>query len=123
MNTLPYWYIHVANIFSCTQTQVVGDCDHYIAQLGITNKDCDAWQHKYLSRDDYPKIYNDYGTIPTVETLSKYAEWHSMFYVVGKYRQTIPISSELVRFIRIVLTTTYPELMAFGILSFEIMSP
>lgn len=94
MNTLPYWYIHVANIFSCTQAQVAGDCDYYIAQFGITNEDCDAWQHKYLSQDDYPKIYNDHGTIPTVETLFKYAEWHSMFYVADKYRQTMPMSSD-----------------------------
>lgn len=94
MGTLPYWYVHVANMFFRTQTQVASDCDYYIAQFGITNADCDAWQHKYLSQDDYPKIYNNHGTIPTVETLSKYAEWHSMFYVADKYRQTIQINSD-----------------------------
>lgn len=91
MDTLPYWYNHVANMFSCTQTQVASDCDYYIAQFGITNEDCDIWRDKYLSQDDYPKTYNDHGAIPTVETLAKYAEWHSMFYVADKYRQTIQI--------------------------------
>lgn len=94
MDTLPYWYYRVATIFSCTQVQVASDCDYHIAQFGITNEDCNAWRHKYLSREDYAKTHNGHGVLPTVETLKKYAEWHSMFYVADKYRQTIPINAD-----------------------------
>lgn len=94
MDTLPYWYYHIANTFSYTRDQVAGDCDYYIAQFGITNEDCVEWRRKYLSQEDYPKTHNDHGALPTVETLEKYAEWHSMFYVADKYRQTIPINAD-----------------------------
>lgn len=94
MDTLPYWYYHVATIFSCSRVQVANDCDYYIAQFGITNEDCDTWWHKYLSQEDYSKTHNDHGVLPTVETLTKYAEWHSMFYVADRYRQTISISTD-----------------------------
>lgn len=94
LDTLPYWYYHVASVFSCTQDQVAGDCDYYIAQFGITDEDCVEWRHKYLSQEDYPKTHNNHGLLPTVETLAKYAEWHSMFYVADKYRQTVPINAD-----------------------------
>lgn len=94
MDTLPYWYIHVACIFSCAQAQVAKDCDYFVAQFGITDEECHAWSKKYLSQDDYPKTYNDHGTIPTIETLSKYAEWHSMFYIADKYRQMKPVDTD-----------------------------
>ncbi len=94
MDTLPYWYIHVASIFSCTQAQVARDCDYFIAQFGITNEECHAWSRKHLSRDDYSKTYNNHGAIPTVETLTKYAEWHSMFYVADRYRQMKPMDTD-----------------------------
>ena len=93
-DTLPYWYIHLAHIFSCTQVKVASDCDYFIAQFDITNEKCHTWSQKYLSQDDYPKTYNDHGAIPTVETLAKYAEWHSMFYVADRYRKINQVDIE-----------------------------
>lgn len=94
MDTLPYWYIHLARIFSRTQVQVASDCDYFIAQFGISNEKCRTWSSKYLSRSDYSKIHNGHGEIPTVETLGKYAEWHSMFYIADRYRKTNPIDMD-----------------------------
>lgn len=88
MDTLPYWYDDIAEIFGCTQNEVANDCDYFIAQFGITNEQCRKWSKDFLIQQDYSKTYNNQGTIPTVETLEKYAEWHAMFYVADKYRQT-----------------------------------
>ncbi|HBN83760.1 MAG TPA: hypothetical protein DDZ89_07930, partial [Clostridiales bacterium] len=88
MDTLPYWYNHLANIFDCSQADVASECDYFVAEFGITNEKCMGWNKKFLLQEDYGKTYNDHGTIPTVETLEKYAEWHSMFYVADRYRQT-----------------------------------
>ena len=88
MDTLPYWYDDIAEIFGCTQNEVANDCDYFIAQFGITNEQCRKWSKDFLIQQDYSKTYNNQGTIPTVETLERYAEWHAMFYVADKYRQT-----------------------------------
>lgn len=88
MDTLRYWYDDVSKIFGCTQNEVASDCDYFIAQFGITNEKCRKWNKEFLVKQDYSKTNNNHGTILTVETLEKYAEWHAMFYVADKYRQT-----------------------------------
>lgn len=88
MDTLRYWYDDVAEIFGCSENDVANDCDYFIAQFEITNERCRKWNERFLNQQDYSKSYNGHGAIPTVETLDKYAEWHAMFYVADRYRQT-----------------------------------
>ncbi|MEA4986443.1 MAG: hypothetical protein VB095_00030 [Anaerovorax sp.] len=88
MDTLRYWYDDLAEMFVCTEEEIATGCDFFVAQFGITNQNAGEWSKRYLLQNEYQKTYNDHGTIPTVETLDKYAEWHSMFYVADKYRQS-----------------------------------
>ena len=88
MDTLRYWYDDLAKMFACTEEEIAAECDYFVAQFGITNKKARDWSKKYLIQEDYHKTYNTQGFIPTIETMGKYAEWHSMFYVADKYRQT-----------------------------------
>ena len=88
MDTLRYWYDDLAKMFACTEEEIAAECDYFVAQFGITNKKARDWSKKYLIQEDYHKTYNTQGFIPTIETMEKYAEWHSMFYVADKYRQT-----------------------------------
>lgn len=88
MDTLRYWYNDLAEMFSCTEEEIAAECDYFVAQFGITNQKARDWSKQYLTQEDYHKTYNNHGFIPTVETLEKYAEWHSMFYVADKYRKT-----------------------------------
>ena len=87
-DTLRYWYDDVAEIFGCTQDEVANECDYFVAQFGVTNEQCIKWNKNFLRQEEYQKTYNNHGHIPTVETLEKYVEWHSMFYVADRYRQT-----------------------------------
>lgn len=86
-NTLRYWYDDLAGLFSCSQEEVAAECDYFIAQFEITNDCVEEWDQKYLLNNDYMKTSNSQGSIPTIETLEKYAEWHSMFYVADKFRK------------------------------------
>jgi len=88
MDTLSYWYDDLAELFACTEEDIATECDYFIAQFGITNETAGEWSKQYLLNEDYYRTSNDHGLIPTVETLEKYGEWHSMFYVADKYRQT-----------------------------------
>jgi len=86
-DTLRYWYDDLARMFSCTQEEVASECDYFIAQFGITNDCVKEWNQRYLLNNDYMKTSNTQGSIPTVEKLEKYAEWHAMFYVADKFRK------------------------------------
>ncbi len=91
-DTLRYWYDDLAMLFSCSQEEVASECDYFIAQFGITNDCVEEWSQKYLLNNDYMKTSNSQGSIPTIETLEKYAEWHAMFYVADKFRkEKIPV--------------------------------
>ena len=88
MDTLRYWYDDLERLFACTEEEIATECDYFVAQFGITDQSASEWGKRYLVNEDYSKTSNGHGSIPTVETLEKYAEWHSMFYVADKYRQT-----------------------------------
>ncbi|HHY82268.1 MAG TPA: hypothetical protein GX505_06270 [Clostridiales bacterium] len=95
-DTLPYWYNDIADIFCLTQEEVAGDCDNYIQQFGIDNNKVQIWRNEFLHYNRYRNrnTYNRHGSLPEVETLDKYAEWHSMFYVADQYRCTLPYSED-----------------------------
>ena len=95
-DTLPHWYNDVANIFGLTQEEVAKDCDDYIHQFGIDNNKTHTWQNEYLHYNRYRNrnTHNDHGSLPEIETLEKYAEWHAMFYVADQYRCTLPYSKD-----------------------------
>lgn len=88
LDTLRYWYDDLARIFGCTQAEVAQECDFFISTFGITNQQCTDWSGCYLSSTDSYKTYNNHGVLPTIETMAKYAEWHSLFYVADKFRLT-----------------------------------
>lgn len=96
MDTLPYWYNDVADIFGLTEDKVAEDCDRYIQQFGIDNNKTHRWRDEYLHHNRYRSrnTYNDHGCLPEIETMGKYAEWHSMFYVADQYRCTLPCSED-----------------------------
>jgi hypothetical protein len=96
MDTLPYWYNHVANIFSLTQEEVAKDCDNYIHQFSIDNNKVQTWRNDFLHYNRFRNrnTYNSHGSLPEIETLEKYAEWHAMFYVADQYRCTLPYSED-----------------------------
>jgi hypothetical protein len=86
MDTLPYWYSQLARYFGCTQSAVAKECDHYITAFKIDNQMCDDWRERFIIPSDYSSTLNRHGTTPRIESLEKYAEWHSMFYVADKFR-------------------------------------
>lgn len=86
-DTLRYWYDDVAELFGCTQEEVADVCDYYVAEFGITDGGVKVWNDKYFQNIYYGRGSNDHGSLPSFETLKRYAEWHSMFYVADYFRQ------------------------------------
>lgn len=96
MDTLPYWYDKLANIFVLTQEEVAKDCDIYIHQFNINNNNARKWRDDFIRYNRYRSrnTLNSHGSLPEIETLGKYAEWHAMFYVADQYRCTLPYSED-----------------------------
>ncbi|WP_145410825.1 ATP-binding protein [Paenibacillus xylanexedens] len=96
MDTLPYWYNDLAKIFILTQEEVAKDCDNYIDLFNINNNSAQKWRNDFIQYNRYRSrnTHNSHGSLPEIETLEKYAEWHAMFYVADQYRCTLPYSEE-----------------------------
>ena len=90
MDTLPYWYDVLASIFTKTQRGIAQICDPYIEEFRITNQSATEWRKRFLSSSHYGRTQNRHGSIPTLETLGKYAEWHAMFYAADELRMSTP---------------------------------
>lgn len=92
MDTLPNWYNDLANIFVLTQEEVAKDCDIFIHKFNINNDNARKWRDDFIRYNRYRNrnTLNSHGSLPEIETLDKYAEWHAMFYVADQYRCTLP---------------------------------
>lgn len=62
----------------------------YIEEFRITNQSATEWRKRFLSSSHYGRTQNRHGSIPTLETLGKYAEWHAMFYAADELRMSTP---------------------------------
>ena len=80
MDTLPYWYSHLGRCFNLSENDVADIADIYISEKwGYTgNAREDNHVHTFTDRD-YSLTQNDHGSLPTIETLRIYFEYHSMF--------------------------------------------
>lgn len=81
MDTLPYWYSSLGEIFNLTKLDVADLADKYIVEKwGYTG---DAHEDDYLSNqlynDDWRLTRKGSGSNPQIETLETYFEYHSMF--------------------------------------------
>lgn len=96
MDTLPYWYNDLSNIFILTQEEVAKDCDSYINKFNINNNSARKWRDDFIRCNRYRNrnTLNGHGSLPEIETLEKYAEWHAMFYVADQYRCTLPYAED-----------------------------
>lgn len=95
MDTLPYWYNHIGKIFEKSEEDIARDCEQYIEQFNINNSNVLEWE-KIFCKNRYQgrNTRNDHGSLPEVELMDKYAEWHSMFYVADYYRGTLPMIND-----------------------------
>lgn len=84
MDTIRYWYDRLGDFFHLSGLEIAT-----LAQDII----CDTWHFKGNVRDknhvhtangDWHLTHNDHGSIPQIEDLQTYYEYHAMFCVAGK---------------------------------------
>lgn len=76
MDTLPYWYSNLGDCFNLGSHQVARIADKYISEIwGYSG---DARKDNHVT-EDYDLTGNRQGSLPTVENLRKYYEYHAMY--------------------------------------------
>jgi hypothetical protein len=81
LDTLPYWYNRVGDLFNLSEYDVADIADMFITEKwGYTgNPDEDDYIRDQLYEDDWHKTRNQKGDVPEIESLSSYFEYHAMF--------------------------------------------
>ncbi len=91
MDTLPYWYDRLGRCFGLTANDVADIADQYITekwgQVG------DKWSENYVNAD-YNLTSNRHGSLPTVENLPLYYEYHAMFCAASELLDTVSLMKE-----------------------------
>ncbi|MEL1252165.1 ATP-binding protein [Flavobacterium sp. DGU38] len=81
LDTLPYWYNRVGDLFNLSEYDVADVADMFITEKwGYTgNPNKDDYIREQLYESDWHKTRNQKGNIPEIESLSTYLEYHAMY--------------------------------------------
>jgi len=85
MDTVRYWYQHLAELFALPTAEIVQRADRWITEVwGRTNEECTLDLGRLAARNSWQLMSNDHGSDPTVENLQTYLEYHAMLVVAGE---------------------------------------
>lgn len=85
MDTVPYWYAPLARVFGLAPDQICVRAEHWIIdRWGFTAADVDWSKQKLYSGYSYELSSNHHGSLPTVERLKLYLEYHALQMVAGE---------------------------------------
>ncbi len=88
MDTLPYWFKHLGQIFGVSEYDVAYIADKYISQWGFTNNDVD---NCYVKNKKWNLTSHRHGSENTIENLQTYLEFHAMFCTAAELIHSKPV--------------------------------
>lgn len=84
MDTIPYWYEPLANVFGVDTSEVVKLADAWVVdEMGASEA---TWWNdpRELIEGAYHDTRNDHGSMPRIEIMRTYLEFHAMQIVAGR---------------------------------------
>lgn len=94
LDTVGYWYDELGRLFGISGNDIAQIAEKYICDLWGFNGDVIKENHVKVPDYEYYLTSNNHGSIPAVEDLQNYYEYHAMFYVANELLETIPIINE-----------------------------
>lgn len=92
LDTLPYWYNNLGEVFNLTEDDVADLADIYITEKWGYNGDPYKDDPIHLSSTrDYYLTSNRHGDLPTIEDLKTYYEYHAMFCAANDLLELEPL--------------------------------
>lgn len=96
MDTERYWFAHLARVFDCTEDDVTQRAIRWICdRWGRTNEDWWRDNRELSGRYERRGLYHSHGSIPDVETLHTYLEYHAMCCAAGEMVDSLPVAMEM----------------------------
>jgi hypothetical protein len=94
-DTIPYWYNPASNVFAHAQPDVTRRSEKWICDVwGRTNQDWHDDVRELRDENDRQRMSNRQGTIPELENLQTYLEYHAMFCAAGEMVDELPIDGD-----------------------------
>lgn len=85
MDTLPYWFEPLGRLFDRGAREVADRAEAWIVdRLGFTEKDWWTDQRELHREGQWQEMRNDHGSVPVLETLRTYLEYHAMLLAAGE---------------------------------------
>ncbi|MBC7525461.1 MAG: ATP-binding protein [Flavobacterium sp.] len=94
LDTVPYWYARLAKKFNVSEVEVMKLCDKYISIDWNFRGDPQKEDNTFAHGIDYYLTRNDHGSIPTIENLKNYYEYHSMFCAANDLLQNTALKKQ-----------------------------
>lgn len=92
IDTLPYWYSSLGDVFNISEYKVAAVADKFITERWGYTADGDVidFIKDQLSDREYDLTRNDHGDIPLIEDFDIYLEYHAMFCAAGVLLDEFP---------------------------------
>ncbi len=91
-DTLNYWYKPLGRRFNLSKNTITAMADKIISDLLEFREDPDKRDH--MKHVDYYARSTRHGTIPSIEDVRTYHEYHALFFVANRLLETKPLSTE-----------------------------
>lgn len=87
-DTIPYWYDSLGDFFGLSGGEIAAFAQSIICDTWKFNGNVHERNHVHAPNGDWHLTHNDHGSIPQIENLQKYYEYHAMFCVASKLLKT-----------------------------------
>jgi hypothetical protein len=91
MDTVPYWYAPVGRLFGMPTQEICRRAEYWIVD-GWGRSNAEWWtDQRETAHYEWQQMQNRHGSVPEVENLHRYLEYHAMQCVAGTLADTSPI--------------------------------
>jgi len=93
MDTLPYWYEPLGNLFNISREEVAKEAEKFIMEdWGYKkNEEFDKMMRYRYQGSQHDLLLNRHGDIPTVESHKIYHEYHGLYCAAGALLKKLPL--------------------------------
>jgi hypothetical protein len=88
MDTIPYWYDNLGRFFDLSGLEIATLAQNIICDIWGFDGDVLDKNHVHTANGNWHLTHNDHGSIPQIENLQTYYEYHAMFCVAGNLLKT-----------------------------------
>jgi len=88
MDTIPYWYSHLTDIFHVDMQTIIERAETWIIDQWGQSDDIRLEHITTWERDDYYLHSHRHGNLPTIEEPARHMELHAMYLVAGELLET-----------------------------------